>query len=79
MSTDPLLPAERAAILARPRPNRALPIFPPEDARRIEPLAEARDKDAAYRPIVAVWEITLRCDLACRHCGSRAGKARPTS
>ena len=24
-----------------------------------------------------VWEITLRCDLACTHCGSRAGKARP--
>ena len=25
----------------------------------------------------AVWEITLRCDLACHHCGSRAGRARP--
>lgn len=24
-----------------------------------------------------VWEITLKCDLACGHCGSRAGKARP--
>lgn len=24
-----------------------------------------------------VWEITLRCDLSCGHCGSRAGKARP--
>ena len=23
-----------------------------------------------------VWELTLACDLACRHCGSRAGKAR---
>lgn len=23
-----------------------------------------------------VWEITLACDLGCRHCGSRAGKAR---
>jgi radical SAM protein with 4Fe4S-binding SPASM domain len=23
-----------------------------------------------------VWELTLRCDLACAHCGSRAGKAR---
>ncbi|MEQ1568399.1 MAG: radical SAM protein [Myxococcota bacterium] len=23
-----------------------------------------------------VWELTLRCDLACRHCGSRAGKPR---
>lgn len=29
------------------------------------------------RPILAVWEITLACDLACGHCGSRAGKARP--
>jgi radical SAM protein with 4Fe4S-binding SPASM domain len=24
-----------------------------------------------------VWETTLRCDQACRHCGSRAGVARP--
>lgn len=24
----------------------------------------------------AVWEITLKCNLACQHCGSRAGKAR---
>ncbi|MFT4624986.1 MAG: radical SAM protein with 4Fe4S-binding SPASM domain [Myxococcota bacterium] len=23
-----------------------------------------------------VWELTLRCDLACRHCGSRAGHPR---
>ena len=27
-------------------------------------------------PLYAVWEITLRCDLGCRHCGSRAGKIR---
>ncbi|MEM9461261.1 MAG: radical SAM protein [Myxococcota bacterium] len=27
------------------------------------------------RPIYAVWEITLRCDHACAHCGSRAGPA----
>src|SRR5947209_3113571 len=26
--------------------------------------------------IYVVWELTLRCDLACGHCGSRAGKAR---
>lgn len=25
----------------------------------------------------AVWEVTLACDLTCRHCGSRAGRARP--
>lgn len=28
------------------------------------------------KPVYAVWEITLKCDLACNHCGSRAGKAR---
>jgi radical SAM protein with 4Fe4S-binding SPASM domain len=28
------------------------------------------------RPIYAFWEITLRCDLGCQHCGSRAGHAR---
>jgi Y-X(10)_GDL-associated radical SAM protein len=28
-------------------------------------------------PVHAVWEITLACDLKCRHCGSRAGKRRP--
>lgn len=27
-------------------------------------------------PVHAVWEVTLRCDQACSHCGSRAGKAR---
>jgi radical SAM protein with 4Fe4S-binding SPASM domain len=31
----------------------------------------------AGRPIYVVWEITLRCDLGCQHCGSRAGHARP--
>jgi radical SAM protein with 4Fe4S-binding SPASM domain len=42
------------------------------------PLAEeSRDIDRRYRPIYAVWEITLACDLACRHCGSRAGRKRP--
>jgi MoaA/NifB/PqqE/SkfB family radical SAM enzyme len=42
------------------------------------PLAEsARPIDQRVRPIYAVWEITLRCDLACRHCGSRAGRERP--
>jgi radical SAM protein with 4Fe4S-binding SPASM domain len=24
-----------------------------------------------------VWELTLRCDLSCHHCSSRAGKPRP--
>jgi Y-X(10)_GDL-associated radical SAM protein len=29
-------------------------------------------------PVHVVWEITLACDLKCHHCGSRAGKRRPT-
>lgn len=27
-------------------------------------------------PRYCVWEITLACDLGCKHCGSRAGNAR---
>lgn len=30
----------------------------------------------APRLVHVVWELTLRCDLACGHCGSRAGKTR---
>lgn len=56
-----------------------LPIAPKAPpARRDLALADqvrAIDKEA--RPILAVWEITLACDLACGHCGSRAGRARP--
>jgi len=40
--------------------------------RELRP-GEAND----FKPIYAVWEITLRCDHACSHCGSRAAKARP--
>ena len=29
-----------------------------------------------YRPRNGVWEITLRCNLRCIHCGSSAGSAR---
>lgn len=58
--------------------GRRLPIAPkaPRGPRRLPLAAESRDVDRAARPILAVWEITLACDLACRHCGSRAGKAR---
>ena len=31
---------------------------------------------SSFRPVYVVWELTLKCDLACRHCGSRAGLAR---
>jgi len=29
-----------------------------------------------YVPEFAVWELTLRCNMRCLHCGSSAGKAR---
>lgn len=35
------------------------------------------DDLARPRPVHAVWEITLACDLKCAHCGSRAEHRRP--
>ncbi|GAC1544573.1 MAG: GDL motif peptide-associated radical SAM/SPASM maturase [Polyangiales bacterium] len=56
-----------------------LPIAPVAAAsRRSLPIVgDSRAVDRAARPIYVVWEVTLQCDLACRHCGSRAGRARP--
>src|SRR5262245_42973904 len=48
-----------------------------KSTRRHLPLAAPRASDRNVRPMYVVWEITLACDLACRHCGSRAGHARP--
>jgi radical SAM protein with 4Fe4S-binding SPASM domain len=31
-----------------------------------------------FHPAYVVWELTLRCDQPCTHCGSRAGEARPS-
>lgn len=68
--------AERSALLKAQRPRNALPLLLP--GKRHLPLADdARQVDRMTRPTYAVWEITLRCDLACRHCGSRAGSERP--
>lgn len=30
-----------------------------------------------FRPLLVVWETTLRCDQHCRFCGTRAGKSHP--
>lgn len=56
--------------------RRSLPIAKSEQKLRLPLAPEARPSDRV-RPEYVVWELTLRCDLACRHCGSRAGKARP--
>lgn len=40
------------------------------------PTSLVRHTSHGHGPRYVVWEITLRCDLGCKHCGSRAGKAR---
>jgi nif11-class peptide radical SAM maturase 3 len=46
------------------------PVFPSQ-------APDAESKLVGYRrSAYAVWEITLKCNLACSHCGSRAGEAR---
>ena len=42
--------------------------------RRIELPVLGGDEDP--HPAYVVWELTLRCDQPCTHCGSRAGDAR---
>ena len=73
---DPLTRAERERLLSAPRPRSALPLFG-GGPRRLPLADDVRAVDRGDRPIYAVWELTLRCDLACRHCGSRAGPSRP--
>lgn len=41
-----------------------------------QPSALVRHTSRGDGPRYVVWEITLRCDLGCKHCGSRAGHAR---
>lgn len=78
VGSDPLTAEARARILAAPRPKRSLPLLSETPSSRDRPLAaSSRPVDRATRPIYAVWELTLACDLSCRHCGSRAGSARP--
>jgi MoaA/NifB/PqqE/SkfB family radical SAM enzyme len=65
----------KLAVLSSDRPWATRPDG--ASVRRLPVLSPSRPIDRATRPIYAVWEVTLRCDLACRHCGSRAGKGRP--
>ena len=32
--------------------------------------------ESKYIPEFCVWELTLKCNMSCKHCGSMAGKAR---
>lgn len=40
-------------------------------------IARSIYPDEDFGPHHAVWELTMRCDHACGHCGSRAARARP--
>lgn len=57
--------------------ERHLPIVTRSRGLGAPRLAAPRDSDRTYRPRFAVWELTLACTSRCRHCGSRAGEARP--
>lgn len=47
-------------------------------ARTYYPARYISDLDVESRiPVHVVWELTLACNLACSHCGSRAGRRRP--
>ncbi|MEX1366526.1 MAG: radical SAM protein [Nannocystaceae bacterium] len=57
--------------------RRRLPVvdsLPVADSRRLREPAAA---GTVPTPRLAVWELTLACDLKCIHCGSRAGPRRP--
>jgi radical SAM protein with 4Fe4S-binding SPASM domain len=62
---------------ARPRSLPLASLAPGAPRVRLPLAGGARDVDRAWQPVYVVWEVTLRCDLACRHCASRAGKGRP--
>lgn len=72
VTLDALSHEERQTIMAR-RSHPALPILeaPPRAVELLEPRRER------WLPTYTDWEITLRCDLPCLHCGSRAGAERP--
>ncbi len=39
--------------------------------------SRSQDDHLNHIPVHVVWELTLACNLKCKHCGSRAGKIRP--
>src|SRR5262245_3738235 len=83
---DLLLGVLRRAARAHPHARRAAGRVVMNVQRRRLPIADAHvappplDSEVRavdrVRPTHAVWELTLRCDLSCHHCSSRAGRAR---
>jgi radical SAM protein with 4Fe4S-binding SPASM domain len=63
-------------LVGQPGSRGRLPLAAAATRRHLLLADTARARDETLRPRLAVWELTLRCNLACNHCGSRAGKAR---
>src|SRR5688572_23093792 len=54
------------------------PTSPPDRGAAAIPVRARRAGDVGRAfPLYTVWEITMKCDQPCGHCGSRAGRARP--
>lgn len=49
----------------------------PEPIDKPSPQRIATASRGSSGLVYVVWELTLRCDHACHHCGSRAARARP--
>lgn len=49
---------------------------PAAKSKGATPREDAMVPAKVRRDAYAVWEVTLKCNLACQHCGSRAGNAR---
>ena len=37
----------------------------------------ARNQYPGFRPVSVVWELTMTCNLRCRHCGSSCAEGLP--
>lgn len=54
-----------------------LPLIDVSQAAKTPPRFSSAEDRRSRVPVHVVWELTLACDLKCRHCGSRAGQKRP--
>jgi radical SAM protein with 4Fe4S-binding SPASM domain len=54
----------------------AAPVPDGGSAPRTSPRELRPEDEGRNIPIYAVWELTMKCDQPCQHCGSRAGHAR---
>ena len=57
-------------------PGSSRPAGPERRPPATSPRAIHDDDYEAATPVYAVWELTMKCDQPCDHCGSRAGHAR---